>query len=108
MQYLTGQVDLHSDPDSDGSNESHGEVEEMILSETEHGTSSNIVAATLFLVVNNIVGIVTPDCRLIQAQQYRLILLTATMLPHNVVGSCFQQPVTAHNFWLCIDASVIL
>ena len=47
-----------------------------------------------------LLDIVTPDCWLIQTQQYGSILLTTrnNVAPNNIVASCFQQPVRPRIF----------
>ena len=49
-------------------------------------------------------GIVTPDFELFQHKQYILFNIVDNQeqsCPHNIVTSCFQQPVTTHNFLPC-------
>ena len=49
-----------------------------------------------------LLGIVTPDCRLIQAQQYLFNIDDSQeqYCPSNIVASCFEPPGTICGFWL--------
>ena len=58
----------------------------------------------LLIIVNNIEQVVEPE----SSPQSGVTLLNNIVDiieqcgQHNIVQSCFQQPVTTYNFWLCI------
>ena len=64
---------------------------------------SNVVLPILLIVVNNIEQVVEPE----SSPQSGVTMLNNIVDiieqcgQHNIVQSCFQQPVTTYNFWLC-------
>ena len=68
----------------------HGQKSEAVENRMQQPCWDNIVQCC-----RQYCSAVTPDCGLIQAQQYCSILLTTR---NNIVASCFKQPVRTHNF----------
>ena len=64
---------------------------------------NNVVLPTLLMVVNNIEQVVEPEC----SPQSGVTMLNNIVDnieqcgQHNIVQSCFQQPVATPNFWPC-------
>ena len=64
---------------------------------------NNVVLPTLLNVVNNIEQVVEPE----SSPQSGVTMLNNIVDnieqcgQHNIVQSCFQQPVATHNFWPC-------
>ena len=64
---------------------------------------NNVVLPILLIVVNNIEQVVEPE----SSPQSGVTMLNNIVDiieqcgQHNIVQSCFQQPVTTYNFWLC-------
>ena len=64
---------------------------------------NNVVLPILLFVVNNIEQVVEPE----SSPQSGVTMLNNIVDiieqcgQHNIVLSCFQQPVTTYNFWLC-------
>ena len=62
-----------------------------------------VVLPILLIVVNNIEQVVEPE----SSPQSGVTMLNNIVDiieqcgQHNIVQSCFQQPVTTYNFWLC-------
>ena len=66
---------------------------------------NNVVLPILLIVVNNIEQVVEPE----SSPQSGVTMLNNIVDiieqcgQHNIVQSCFQQPVTTYNFWPCIS-----
>ena len=64
---------------------------------------NNVVLPILLIVVNNIEQVVEPE----SSPQSGVTMLNNIVHiieqcgQHSIVQSCFQQPVTTYNFWLC-------
>ena len=71
---------------------------------------NNVVLPILLIVVNNIEQVVEPE----SSPQSGVTMLNNIVDiieqcgQHNIVQSCFQQPVTTYNFWLCSRTQHIL
>ena len=64
---------------------------------------NNVVLPIFLIVVNNIEQVVEPES---SPQSGVTVLNNIVDIieqcgQHNIVQSCFQQPVTTYNFWLC-------
>ena len=77
----------------------HGQKSEAVENRIQQCCWGNIQNCSMLSTI--LFVIVTPDCGIIEAQQFCSILLTTrnnvaqTTL---IVASCFQRPVTTHNF----------
>ena len=66
---------------------------------------NNVLLPILLTVVNNIEQVVEPE----SSPQSNVTMLNNIVDnieqcgQHNIVQSCFQQPITTHNFWLSIS-----
>ena len=64
---------------------------------------NNVVLPILLIVVNNIEQVVEPESSPQSGvtMPNNIVDIIEQCGQHNIVQSCFQQPVTTYNFWLC-------
>ena len=64
---------------------------------------NNVVLPIFLIVVNNIEQVVEPESSLQSGVTTlnNIVDIIEQCGQHNIVQSCFQQPVTTYNFWPC-------